>query len=271
MKRSVTHIPHRSISIRSIPHVRKVVLVAAGKGGVGKSTTSVNLALSLSQLTRRVGVLDADIHGPSIPTLLNMHARPHLSSNNRILPLENYGVKCISIGNIVKESSAVAWRGAMVKKALDQLLFQVDWGTSEEPLDVLVVDMPPGTGDVHLSICQQIGVDGVVLVSTLQHVALIDVERAASLYRTMSIPVLGMVVNMSTFACPTCNTTTPIFGTTTRDEVEERCHTKVIGNVPLVPSIVVDSDQGIPAILTNPTLKSTFHQIAQLVYDAVNK
>ncbi|KAH0130235.1 P-loop containing nucleoside triphosphate hydrolase protein, partial [Aureobasidium melanogenum] len=194
---------------RPIKDVKKVIAVSSAKGGVGKSTVSVNLALAFARSGLRSGVLDTDIFGPSIPTLLDLEGNePRLSANNQLIPLTNYGLQSMSMGYLVPETSAIVWRGLMVMKALQQLLHEVEWGG----LDVLVLDLPPGTGDVQLTITQQIELDGAVIVSTPQDVALKDAVRGVEMFRKVKVPILGMVQNMSAFTCPNCSTTHSIFG-----------------------------------------------------------
>nr|XP_014350270.1 PREDICTED: iron-sulfur protein NUBPL [Latimeria chalumnae] len=195
---------------KMIPGVKQVIVVASGKGGVGKSTTAVNLALGLAanDLTKAVGLLDADIYGPSIPRMMNLNGNPELTDKNLMRPLVNFGISCMSIGFLVEETAPVVWRGLMVMSAIEKLLRQVDWGK----LDYLVIDMPPGTGDVQLSISQNIPVSGAVIVSTPQDIALLDARRGAEMFRKVGVPVLGLVQNMSVFQCPKCKHETHIFG-----------------------------------------------------------
>ncbi|TWW72418.1 Iron-sulfur protein NUBPL [Takifugu flavidus] len=195
---------------KPIAGVKQVIVVASGKGGVGKSTTAVNLALGLlaNDPAKSVGLLDVDVFGPSIPKLMNLKGNPELSDNNLMIPLTNYGVPCMSMGFLVEEAAPIVWRGLMVMSAIEKLLRQVEWG----PLDYLVVDMPPGTGDVQLSISQNIPVSGAVIVSTPQDLALLDARRGAEMFRKVNVPVLGLVQNMSVFQCPNCQHQTHIFG-----------------------------------------------------------
>ncbi|KAI9827653.1 MAG: Iron-sulfur protein [Phylliscum demangeonii] len=193
---------------RSIEDVRKVIAVSSAKGGVGKSTIAVNLALCFARMGYRSGVLDTDIFGPSIPTLLNLRGEPRLSSENRLIPLSNYGVKSMSMGYLVHEEAPVVWRGLLVMKALQQLLHDVDWGG----LDILVLDLPPGTGDTQLTITQQVKLDGAVIVSTPQDIALKDAVKGIKMFEKVNVPILGMVQNMSIFICPHCKQATHIFG-----------------------------------------------------------
>lgn len=177
-----------------LPHVKKIIAVASGKGGVGKSTTSVNLALALAALGKRAGILDADIYGPSIPHMMNIHGKPDMI-DGKMKPLENYGVACMSIGFIINQAAIL--RGPMITKALNQLLRLTRWGTDAAPLDVLIVDMPPGTGDIHLSMVQQAPVDGAIIVTTPQQVATIDAQKCAEMFGKVNVPIVGVIENMS--------------------------------------------------------------------------
>ncbi|XP_067895442.1 iron-sulfur protein NUBPL isoform X2 [Heterodontus francisci] len=191
-----------------IPGVKQTIVVASGKGGVGKSTTAVNLALGLAANDLVVGLLDADVYGPSIPRMMNLRGNPELTDSNLMRPLVNFGIVCMSMGFLVEEAAPIVWRGLMVMSAIEKLLRQVDWGQ----LDYLVIDMPPGTGDVQLSISQNIPISGAVIVSTPQDIALLDAQRAAEMFRKVSVPVLGIVQNMSVFQCPKCKYEAHIFG-----------------------------------------------------------
>ncbi|CAG8951225.1 hypothetical protein HYFRA_00007972 [Hymenoscyphus fraxineus] len=234
---------------RPIKDVKKVIAVSSAKGGVGKSTLSVNLALSFARLGLRSGILDTDIFGPSIPTLLNLSDEPRLSANNQLIPLSNYGVKSMSMGYLVGDAAPVVWRGLMVMKALQQLLHEVEWGG----LDVLVLDLPPGTGDTQLTITQQIVLDGAVIVSTPQDIALKDAVKGINMFKTVNIPLLGMVQNMSLFTCPHCQNSTHIFGS--HSGVTHACEKHGIpflGDVPLHASICDDADRGKPTVVSEP-------------------
>ena len=191
-----------------IPGVAHVIAVASGKGGVGKSTTAANLALGLKALGLKIGLLDADIYGPSMPKLLGIHGKPRLLENRILEPMEAYGLKVMSIGFLVEEEAAMIWRGPMVMSAITQMLREVAWGE----LDALVVDMPPGTGDAQLTMAQATPLAGAVIVSTPQDLALIDARRGVQMFRRVEVPILGIVENMASFACPHCGTVSPIFG-----------------------------------------------------------
>ncbi|RDW85703.1 hypothetical protein BP5796_04028 [Coleophoma crateriformis] len=234
---------------RNIKNVKKVIAVSSAKGGVGKSTISANLALAFARKGLRSGILDTDIFGPSIPTLFNLSDEPRLSPNNQLLPLSNYGVKTMSMGYLVGEKAPVVWRGLMVMKALQQLLHEVDW----DGLDVLVLDLPPGTGDTQLTITQQVVLDGAVIVSTPQDIALKDAVKGINMFKKIDIPILGMVQNMSFFICPHCNEGTHIFGS--KSGVTHACEehgVDFLGDVPLHASICEDADRGKPTVVSEP-------------------
>ncbi|XP_034418769.1 iron-sulfur protein NUBPL isoform X2 [Cyclopterus lumpus] len=235
---------------KPVAGVKQVIVVASGKGGVGKSTTAVNLALGLlaNDPLKSVGLLDADVYGPSIPKLMNLKGNPELSDNNLMIPLVNYGVPCMSMGFLVDDVAPIAWRGLMVMSAIERLLRQVDWGS----LDYLVVDMPPGTGDVHLSISQNIPVAGAVIVSTPQDIALLDARRGAEMFKKVNVPVLGLVQNMSVFQCPNCAHRTHIFGSDGARQLAAALGVRFLGDVPLHLNIREMSDRGTPVVVSSP-------------------
>jgi ATP-binding protein involved in chromosome partitioning len=231
-----------------IPGVKHIVAVASGKGGVGKSTVSANLAIALSQLGLKVGVLDADIYGPSMPKLFGLHGRPEIDDNKIMQPLEAYGVKVMSIGFLVDEDTAMIWRGPMVMSALQQMMREVNWGT----LDVLIVDMPPGTGDAQLTMAQSVSLAGAVIVSTPQDLALIDARRGVAMFKRVEVPILGLIENMSYFLCPECGTRADIFGHGGARHEAERQGVPFLGEVPLHLDIRERSDAGKPIVATAP-------------------
>jgi ATP-binding protein involved in chromosome partitioning len=231
-----------------VPGVANIIAVASGKGGVGKSTTAVNLALGLKERGLRVGVLDADIYGPSMPRLLGLKGQPQQVAQNKLQPMEAYGLKVMSMGFLVDEETPMIWRGPMVMSALSQMLKDVAWGE----LDVLVVDMPPGTGDAQLTMAQQVPLAGAVIVSTPQDLALIDARKGLAMFRKVNVPVLGIVENMSTFICPHCGKRSDIFGHGGARKDAERLGVPFLGEVPLTLEIRETSDTGRPVLATNP-------------------
>ncbi len=235
-------------AVVGVPGVEAIIAVASGKGGVGKSTTAVNLALGLAALGLKVGILDADIYGPSLPKLLAIKERPQTLGGTRLKPISRYGLTVMSIGFLIDEETPMIWRGPMVISALTQMLREVEWGT----LDVMVVDMPPGTGDAQLTMAQQVPLKGAVIVSTPQDLALIDARRGIAMFRRVNVPVLGIVENMSTFICPKCGTQTDIFGHGGARHEAERLGVPFLGEVPLHLDIREKSDAGLPVVATEP-------------------
>ena len=232
---------------RGIDGVRHIIAVASGKGGVGKSTVAVNLALSLSRLGLKVELLDTDVYGPSVPRLLDIREKP-ASENRRIWPIEKHGLKTMSIGFLVKEDEAVIWRGPMVQSAITQMLNDVNGA----PLDVLVLDMPPGTGDAQLTITQRVALTGAVIVSTPQDIALIDAKKAIAMFHKVKVPILGIVENMSMFVCPGCGQHHAIFGHGGARATAEAMGAPFLGEIPLVPRIRELSDSGRPVSVSVP-------------------
>jgi ATP-binding protein involved in chromosome partitioning len=242
------HAPHGHTPQRAgIPGVESVIAVASGKGGVGKSTVAVNLALALSQLGMKVGLLDADIYGPSVPRLLGINHKP-VSDGDKLQPIEKFGLKTMSIGFLVGEDSPLVWRGPMVQSALTQMMSDVAWA----PLDVLVLDMPPGTGDAQLTIAQRVPLKGAVIVSTPQDIALIDARKGLQMFRKTDVPVLGIVENMSVFLCPHCGEASHIFGHGGARETAQQMDAPFLGEIPLVPAIRETSDAGTPIVALAP-------------------
>uniref|UniRef100_A0A1A9WET3 Iron-sulfur protein NUBPL n=1 Tax=Glossina brevipalpis TaxID=37001 RepID=A0A1A9WET3_9MUSC len=245
-----------------LPGVRDIVVVASGKGGVGKSTVSVNLAVSLAVMGLRTGLLDGDIFGPSLPLMMNIHEEPLVDDNNRIIPPINYGVKCLSMGLLTQQSKAIIWRGPLVMSALQRLLKGAVW----EPLDILIVDTPPGTGDVHLSLSQNVPLSGVILVSTPQVAALQVAARGAQMYRTFGTPVLGLIENMSYAMCGNCQSRLEIYGNTTEKYLEQ-IDTRILASLPLDGTITGCCDAGVPVVLQHKTstYAKRFHDLAQQI------
>ena len=231
-----------------IPGVAAVIAVASGKGGVGKSTTALNLALGLRDLGLRVGLLDADIYGPSVPRLTGIHEKPKLNDDRKMIPIERFGLSIMSIGFLVEEETAMIWRGPMVMSAITQMLRDVAWGT----LDILVVDMPPGTGDAQLTLAQNVPLKGAVIISTPQDLSLIDARRGLAMFKKVNVPVLGIVENMSYFQCPHCGTRSDIFGHGGARHEAERLGVPFLGEIPLHMSIRTTSDSGTPVVASEP-------------------
>ncbi|XP_068650839.1 iron-sulfur protein required for NADH dehydrogenase, mitochondrial isoform X1 [Aristolochia californica] len=284
------------------PHiegVKDIIAVASGKGGVGKSTTAVNLAVALAKTCQlKVGLLDADVYGPSIPTMMKLNGKPEVNEDMKMIPIENYGVKCMSIGFLVGKDSPIVWRGPMVMSALEKLTKGVAWGT----LDVLVVDMPPGTGDAQLSMSQRLQLSGLwssvatstawvlytltwqyedfylmasskktlrgaLIVSTPQDVALLDARRGASMFRKVEVPILGLVENMSCFKCPHCGEKSYIFGCGGARKTADEMEMEFLGEIPLEVDVRVSSDEGTPIVVSAPDcgVSKAYNQIASNV------
>ena len=246
-----------------VPGVKAIVAVASGKGGVGKSTVASNLALALARIGHSVGLLDADIYGPSQPRMLGIRGRPETADGKILEPMRAFGVKVMSMGFLVPEETPMIWRGPMVMSAIQQMLRDVNWGA----LDILVVDMPPGTGDAQLTMAQQVPLAGAVIVSTPQDIALIDARKGLNMFRKVDVPVLGIVENMSWFACPNCGHVTHVFAHGGAREEAERLGVEFLGEVPLDIAIRETSDEGRPIVASRPeTLHATvFLKIAERV------
>ena len=231
-----------------VPGVKHIIAVASGKGGVGKSTTAVNLALGLAANGLATGLLDADIYGPSMPRMLGVTEKPESADGKMLKPIEKYGLKTMSIGYIVAEDTPMIWRGPMVSSALEQMLRDVQWGE----LDVLVVDMPPGTGDAQLTLAQRVALAGAVIVSTPQDIALVDARKGLNMFRKVAVPVLGIVENMSYFLCPKCGERSEIFGHGGAHEEADKLGVPFLGEVPLHLDIRTTSDSGHPIVVAQP-------------------
>lgn len=233
---------------REIPGVRSIVAVASGKGGVGKSTTAVNLALGLAASGLSVGIMDADIYGPSVPRMLGLGDQQPEAVERRLIPLEAFGLKAMSMGSILPGDAPVVWRGPMITSALDQMLRGVEWGE----LDVLVVDFPPGTGDAHLSMTQKVPISGAVIVSTPQDIALLDAKKGAAMFEKVGVPILGLIENMSYYLCPHCGERSEIFGHGGARAVAEETGMAFLGEIPLDARIRETSDDGTPITVADP-------------------
>ena len=255
-----------------VPFVRKVVAVASGKGGVGKSTVAVNLAVALARSGLKVGLMDADIYGPSVPRMLGLTGEPRVNADKKLIPLEAFGLKTVSIGFIVEEGSPMIWRGPMASSAITQFITDVLWGSPGDELDVLVIDMPPGTGDIQLTLAQKVRVDGAVIVSTPQEVALIDVRRGAGMFRKTGVPLLGVVENMAYFPDPSTGEPIPIFGRGGAQAVAGELGAPFLGEVPIDIGLRKACDAGRPLVDAEPDGVSgqVFADIARQVRLAID-
>jgi len=251
-----------------VPGVKSIVAVASGKGGVGKSTTATNLALALASLGLKIGVLDADIYGPSQPRMMGISGRPASPDGKVLKPMENYGVKCMSMGFLVAEDTPMIWRGPMVQSALQQMLRDVEWGE----LDLLMVDMPPGTGDAQLTMAQQVPLAGAVIVSTPQDIALLDARKGLNMFRKVDVPVLGIIENMSYFACPSCGHVSHIFDHGGARREAEKLGIEFLGELPLDMEIRETSDGGRPIVVSKPDSPhaKTYVAAAQRIWEKVS-
>jgi ATP-binding protein involved in chromosome partitioning len=253
---------------KAIDGVKSILAVASGKGGVGKSTVSVNLAVSLANQGYRVGLLDADIYGPSIPMMLGIESEPSVNERNKIVPPERDGIKVMSFGFFAGEDSAVIWRGPMIMKALQQFFYDVDWGE----LDYLVIDLPPGTGDAQLTLVQSLPVDGAVIVTTPQNVALLDAVKGIVMFQKTELPVLGIVENMSTYHCPACGSESHVFGQGGADAVSAKYGIPVLGYVPLNGQIREAGDSGNPlSMVSGHPVRVRFAEIASRVTERLQQ
>jgi ATP-binding protein involved in chromosome partitioning len=267
-ERPAPAIPQRKTvaEAKPIPGVRRIIAVASGKGGVGKSTTAVNLALALQASGWRVGMLDCDIYGPSLPKLLNVSGQPEVVGDKRMVPHLAYGMPVLSMGFLVPEEKAAIWRGAMVQGAVTQLLHQSEWAHYGE-LDALIVDMPPGTGDAQLTLTQSVPLAGAVIVSTPQDIALIDARKAVQMFQRLNVPILGLVENMSHYRCPNCGHDAHIFGHGGARAEAERLGIPFLGEIPLELAIRETSDAGTPIVVKEPegALSGVYREMAKLL------
>ena len=251
--------PKPSADRQKIDGVKQIIAVGSGKGGVGKSTLSCNLAIALAQTGLRIGLLDADIHGPSQPHMMGVSARPQSPDGKRIIPLIAHGVTMMSLGLMVAADQAVIWRGPMLMGALQQMLLQVEWGE----LDILLVDLPPGTGDVQLTLSQKIALDGAVIVSTPQDIALLDARKALDMFVRLNIPIYGLVENMAHYICPKCGDTAHIFGTGGAKTEATKQNIAFLGEIPLDLSIRQSGDDGVPIVVVDKVMAKSYQTIAK--------
>ena len=239
-------------ALREMPAVRHIIAVASGKGGVGKSTVAVNLALALRRTGLSVGLMDADIYGPSMPRMLNIHEKPVVGENKKLIPISTYGIKVMSMGFMVDEEAPMIWRGPMIQSAVRQFLEDVDWSDNGAALDVLVVDMPPGTGDAQLTLVQKVPLTGAVIVSTPQDIALIDARKGLAMFQKTNVPILGIIENMSYYCCPQCGSRSEIFGHGGARAEAEKMNVPFLGEIQLHPVIRSLSDAGTPVVAERP-------------------
>lgn len=242
----VAHTAQRGVQL--LPQVKNIIAVASGKGGVGKSTTAANLALALAAQGARVGLLDADIYGPSQPTMLGITGRPESSDGKTMSPMRNHGLQVMSIGFLVDKDEAMIWRGPMATQALEQLLRQTNW----EDLDYLIVDMPPGTGDIQLTLAQRVPLTGAVIVTTPQDIALLDARKGVAMFEKVGVPILGVVENMAVYCCPQCGHTEHIFGEGGGQRYAEEKGLGLLGALPLNMNIRMQADAGAPTVVADP-------------------
>lgn len=242
---------------QGIPQVKTVIAVASGKGGVGKSTVSVNLALALTELGLRVGLLDADIYGPSTPMMMGVTEQPEVK-DQRLTPLTKYGVQTMSIGYLVETNAAMIWRGPMVSSALQQLMRDTEW----DNLDYLIVDLPPGTGDIQLTLTQKMPLDGALVVTTPQEIALLDARRAVAMFNKVRVPVLGVIENMSQAACSHCGHVEHLFGSGGGEKLAAECEVSLLGSIPLDRQLRENMDKGTPTVIADRASSITQEYLA---------
>jgi ATP-binding protein involved in chromosome partitioning len=255
--------------LQEIPGVRNAIAVSAGKGGVGKTTVSVNVALALAASGARVGLLDADVYGPNVPIMLGITEQPSQGTNNRIAPIQAHGLKVMSFGTILKPGQPVIWRGPMLGKAIREFLYEVEWCD----LDYLIVDLPPGTGDVQLSLAQAMPMTGAVIVTTPQDVSLADVSRGIAMFKQLKVPVLGVIENMSGFVCPHCDKVTEIFGSGGGEQLAKENELEFLGEIPLDPRVRIGGGAGQPLMVSDPDalIAKTFRGVASHIAAEVSK
>ena len=247
-------------------NAKNIIAIASGKGGVGKSTFAVNIAVALGELGKKVGILDADIYGPSVPRMMGISGRPEASENKKLIPLESYGIKCMSIGFLVGVDTPTIWRGPMVMKALEQMFNGVEWGE----LDYLIIDLPPGTGDAQLTLAQSSKLSGSIIVSTPQDVALTDARKGINMFKRVNVPLMGLVENMSYFICDNCNEKHFIFSNDGAKKEAEKFQIPFLGSLPIDKELRIQSDEGRPACIDNPTgdIAKNYFKIANNIITA---
>ncbi len=223
-------------------NANQIIAIASGKGGVGKSTFAVNIAVALSKIGKKVGILDADIYGPSVPRMMNISEKPKVNENKKLIPPENYGIKCMSIGFLISEDTPTIWRGPMIMKALEQMYNGVEWGL----LDYLIIDLPPGTGDAQITLAQSSKLSGSIIISTPQDIALIDARKAINMFRKVNVPILGIIENMSYFMCSNCNERHEIFASGGAKKEADKFKTNFLGELPIDKNLRINSDEGRP-------------------------
>ncbi|WP_345301329.1 iron-sulfur cluster carrier protein ApbC [Lysobacter hankyongensis] len=260
-------------TLSPLPRVRNIIAIGSGKGGVGKSTTAVNLAVALAGQGLRVGLLDADIYGPSIPTMLGLSGRPDSPDGKSIVPMRAHGVQTMSIGFLVEEDTPMIWRGPMATSALTQLLNDTRWGDGDDGLDLLVIDLPPGTGDIQLTLAQKIPVAGAVIVTTPQDVATLDARKALKMFEKVQVPVLGLIENMAQHVCSNCGHVEHLFGNGGGERMATQYGVPLLGSLPLALSIREQGDAGTPVVLSAPdsAAAEAYRQVALRLLEELDK
>ena len=249
-------------------NARNIIAIASGKGGVGKSTFAINYSVALKKIGHTVGLLDADIYGPSVPRMMGISGRPQTNDNKKLVPLVSYGVKCMSIGFLIDPDTPAIWRGPMIMKALEQMFNGVEWGD----LDYLIIDLPPGTGDAQLTLAQSSKLSGAIIISTPQDIALIDARKGINMFKRVNVPVLGIVENMSYFICDSCNKRHEIFSYGGAKKESEKFKTMFLGEIPINKTLRIQSDEGKPACIDTPDgeIANIYLSIAQKIHEIIN-